>query len=199
MASSECTVDITHHTTTDVLFQGQEYDNVKFGVLDSLCNDVIFGLDFQPQHKIITSDYGGDKPSLTVCGLTTLNIPLVETFKNLSSDCYPIVTKYRHYSNNNKTLIDYECRRMLHEGIIENCLSPWRAQVVVVIRENKKRCAIDYSQTINRFTLLNAFPLPDINNLINEMAQFRVFSTFDLESAYHQIPLNQEDRKILGL
>ena len=90
MASSDCTVDITHYTTADVLFQGQKYDNVRFGVLYSLCNDVIFGQDFQAQHKSITFDYGGDKPSLTFCGLTTLNIPPVEPFKNLSSDCHPL-------------------------------------------------------------------------------------------------------------
>ena len=126
-ASSKYTFDTTHYTIVDVLFQGQKYDNVKFGVLDSLRNDVIFGINFQAQHKTITFDYGGDKPSLTVCGLTTLNIPPVETFKNLSSDCHPIVTKSRHYSNDGKTFIDNECRRMLKEGITENCQSPWRA------------------------------------------------------------------------
>ena len=54
--------------------------------------------------------------------------------------------------------------------------------------------AIDYSQTINRFTLLDAFPLPNINELVNQIAQFRVFSTVDLKSAYHQIPLREEDK-----
>ena len=34
----------------------------------------------------------------------------------------------------------------------------------------KKRLAIDYSQTINRFPLLDAFPLPKINDLVNDIA-----------------------------
>jgi len=54
--------------------------------------------------------------------------------------------------------------------------------------------AIDYSQTINRFTLLDAFPLPNINELVNQIAQFRVFTTVNLKSAYHQIPLREEDK-----
>jgi len=54
--------------------------------------------------------------------------------------------------------------------------------------------AIDYSQTINRFTLLDAFPLPNIKELVNQIAQFRVFSTVDLKSAYHQTPLREEDK-----
>ncbi|KRX78665.1 hypothetical protein T06_15795 [Trichinella sp. T6] len=41
---------------------------------------------------------------------------------------------------------------------------PWRAQTLVVTTDNhKKRTMIDYSQTINRFTLLDAYPLAKIN------------------------------------
>ena len=60
-------------------------------------------------------------------------------------------------------------------------------------RESQKTF-IDYSQTINRFTQLDAFPLPRISDTINEIAQYRVFSTLDLQSAYHQIPLKEEDK-----
>ena len=127
MASSDHTIKIKNYVTANVYFQGQMYKNVRFGVLDSLCNDVILGLNFQAQHKSVTFDYGGDKPSFTVYGLTTLNISPVEPFKNLSSDCRPIITKSRHYSNDDKTFIDKECRRLLKEGVIENCHSPWRS------------------------------------------------------------------------
>ena len=48
---------------------------------------------------------------------------------------------------------------MLKEGIMEPSQSPWRAQILVVSPENhKKRLVVDYSQTINRFTLLDAYP-----------------------------------------
>ena len=196
MASADYAVNIKNYTTADIDFGGQKYKDVRFGILDSLCNDVILGLDFQTQHKSVTFDYGGDKPSLTICGLSTMKTPPVEPFKNLSTDCRPIITKSRRYSSDDTTFIDNECsRRLLKEGIIKNCQSPWRAQVVVVKRDQKKRLAIDYSQTINRFTLSDAFPSPNINELVNKIAQFRVFSTVDLKSAYHQIPLKPEDRK----
>ena len=86
--------------------------------------------------------------------------------------------------------------RLLKEGIIEPSTSPWRAQVVVTKDDSrKKRLAIDYSQTINRFTLLDAYPLPKINDLVNDIAQYRVLSTIDLRSAYHQVPLKEEDKQ----
>ena len=59
---------------------------------------------------------------------------------------------------------------------------------------HKKRLAIDYSQTINRLTLVDAFPLPRMRDLVNNIAQYKVFSTIDLCSAYHQVPLKDEDK-----
>ena len=53
---------------------------------------------------------------------------------------------------------------------------------------------MDYSETINRFTLLDAYPLPKINDMINNIAQYRFFSTIDLKAAYHQIPLKEADK-----
>ena len=44
------------------------------------------------------------------------------------------------------------------------------------------------------FTLLDAFPLPRISDLVNAIAQYRVFSTIDLRSAYHQVPLRKEEQ-----
>ena len=52
---------------------------------------------------------------------------------------------------------------------------------------------IDYSQTINLLTELDAYPLPRIDVLVN-MSKYHVFSTFDLLSAYHQILIAIKDR-----
>ena len=52
---------------------------------------------------------------------------------------------------------------------------------------------VDYSQTVNRYTDLDAYPLPSIDAQINEIAQYNVFSTIDLKDAYYQIPLCEED------
>ncbi len=59
---------------------------------------------------------------------------------------------------------------------------------------HKTRMVIDYSQTINRFTLLDAYPLPWSDDTINAIAQYRVFSTIDLRSAYHQVSIKESDR-----
>ena len=94
--------------------------------------------------------------------MTTLKVT-PSLFVNLSPDCKPIATKSRRYSVAEQRFIDSEIGRMLSEEIIETSTSPWRAQLVVVANErHRKRLVVDYSQTINKFTHLNAYPLPRI-------------------------------------
>lgn len=47
---------------------------------------------------------------------------------------------------------------------------------------------------INTFTLLDAYPSSVIDGIINKITQYRVFSTTDLESTYHQIPIHQGEK-----
>ena len=54
---------------------------------------------------------------------------------------------------------------------------------------------IDYSRTIHRCTQLDAYPLLRIDEIVDKLAQYRVFTTVDLKSAYHQLELNQRDRE----
>ena len=88
--------------------------------------------------------------------------------------------------------------KMLSEGVIRASSSRWHAQVLIVKDEtnrHKKRLCIDYSQTINIYMELDAYPLPRIDDMINELSKYRVFSTFDLRSAYHQIKIVETDCK----
>ena len=79
---------------------------------------------------------------------------------------------------------------LIKNNLIEESNSPWRAQPLVVIQDNhKKRMFINYSQTINKFTQLDAYPLPRMRDVVNNVAQYRVFLTFDLTSTYHQVEL----------
>ena len=54
---------------------------------------------------------------------------------------------------------------------------------------------VDYSGTINRFTELDAYLMPNIAKMLGDIAKYNVFSTLDLQSAYHKIPISLEDRK----
>ena len=89
----------------------------------------------------------------------------------------------------------------MKEDIIEHSTFLWHAQVVVVKNpalHNKQRLCIDYSQTVNQYTEVDAYPLPRIDNMITNLAKYRVFSTFDLKNAYHQFQICDSDKKYTG-
>ena len=196
MASSSLSAKMKGYCSAIIVLHDHTYENVKLYVLPNLCADVILGQNWQSNHESVRIKYGGERHPLKICNLTTLNVSPPPLFENLDPNCKPIITKSRRYSDEDRKFITEEVERLLSEGIIEPSNSPWRAQVVVTRNErHKKRLVIDFSQTINKFTYLDAYPLPNLNETVNTIAQYRVYSVIDLKSAYHQVPLQNRDKK----
>ena len=191
----------TQHRTTTSGFViatlrvcGKKYPNKKLTILPHACADIILGQKFLFANNLVHFNLGND--ALPIAGaLGTLKVDPPDLFSNLTSNCHPIATKSRRYTAEDRTFIIEEVDRLLKEGIIEKSKSPWRAQVYVAGGGNqKKRLTIDYSETINNFTMLDAYPLPRIDDLVNKIAQYEVHSTVDLKSAYHQHLLRDSDK-----
>ena len=148
---------------------------------------VVFQLNTQGKDVII---------SQPICGVAAANIPPMRLFKNLDPGAKPIATKSKRFNLEDQKFIRSEIKKLLDENIIEPSTSPWRAQVLIADDgRHKKRMVIDYSRTINKFTLLDAFPLPRIDDQVNLIANGKLFSTLDLKSAYYQIPICKADHE----
>ena len=118
------------------------------------------------------------------------------SFANLLPECKPIATRSRRYNSADRKAIKREVNRLRDANVIRPSQSPWRAQVLIVRNNNEKeRFCIDYSQTINLFTQLDAYPIPRIDDMVNNLAKYSFFATFDLKAAYHQIPIKEADKK----
>ena len=92
----------------------------------------------------------------------------------------------RKYSKEERSFIEEDIKRLQENDIIEESISPWRSQWLVVKQKgNKWRLCIDNSQSVNRCTELEAFPLPRIDELINELSKHHFFSKYDLKNTYH--------------
>ena len=84
----------------------------------------------------------------------------------------------------------------MEQGIIEPSVSPWWAQAFVVKETgHKPRMVIDYSETVNKYTTVDAYPFSDMFSLLDDSTKYQYFSKLDLKSAYHQIPLKDFDKK----
>ena len=135
-------------------------------------------------------------PTLHLSALQSVkNFTPVRLFEHLKSCCRPIATKSRRYSKTDSDFISTEVKRLLKENLIEPSNSPRRAQPLVVAQENhKRRMVIDYIQTVNKYTLLDAYSLPRMQDIVQKVAAYKIFSTLDLTSAYHQVELPLSDR-----
>ena len=200
MASEVASAPILGKTSVNLSVKGQSYADVALGVVPGLCADVVLGQDFIRQHDEVIIKLGGPRKTLLIdkdpiCSVSACDVRCDRLFKTLKSECKPIATRSRKFNHDDKLFIKNEVKSLLQKGIIEPSYSPWRAQVLVVREANRKpRMVIDYSQTINRYTMLDAYPLPNIDEQIGEIAKSSVFSTLDLKSAYYQIPLHHADR-----
>ena len=189
---------ILGYTNTKVQIENEKY-SARLLVSEALVSDLIIGMDLLSQHTSLTLLLGGSRPNLSLaskcCAIfPTMTIDPPPIFSDLSAKhIQPIATKSRVPSSNDRKFMADEVKRLYDSGIIEESRSPWRSQAFVV-RRQKPRMVIDYSTTVNRYTQLDAYPFPNIERLIDAAAQNSYFSKLDLQSAYHQVPLRQEDR-----
>ena len=124
-------------------------------------------------------------------------VPL-SLFKSLPKDIKPIATKSRSSNKDDRDFIKTEIQSLLKAGMIQRSDSSWRAQVLVAKDEfnrHRKRLCVNYSQTINLYTNVDAYPLPRIDEMVNQLSKYKFFSKYDLKSAYHQIRLQESERK----
>jgi hypothetical protein len=79
--------------------------------------------------------------------------------------------------------------QMHEQGITRKSSFPWSSPVELVIKKNGKvRPCVDYRR-LNAVTIKDAFLLPRIQDCLDTVAGATLFSTFDLTSGYHQIPV----------
>ena len=183
--------------STSVDLQGREYSDVNFSIMDGLLWDVILGRDFLCKHKSVSFMFDGPQPPLNLGALKPLKgVEPARLFEHLTPSCKLVTSKRRNYSKADRSFISNQVQQLVDDDIIEPSLSPWRAQVVLVKGEHhKKRMCIDYSETINKYTYLDAYALPNVQNIINEVSQYKWFLTLDLRSAYYQVLLLLEEKK----
>jgi len=97
-----------------------------------------------------------------------------------------------------KMEVDKQVKKLLQEGIIEESNSPWNSPILLVPKkidtsgQQKFRLVVDYRK-LNEKTVGNAYPLPDITQILYQLGQAKYFSCLDLAVGYHQIDMDPSD------
>ena len=87
--------------------------------------------------------------------------------------------------------------KLVEEDIIEKVNhSEWAPPIVPVIKpDGSIRMCADYSGTINKFCKVDQYPIPSLEDILNEVGGGKRFTKLDLSQAYHQLELTPESRK----
>ena len=88
-----------------------------------------------------------------------------------------------------------QLRKMQSQGIIQPSTSSW-ASPVVLVRKNdgSLRFCIDY-RALNSVTKTDQFPLPRIDDLLDQLGRAKYFTTLDLAAGYWQVEMHPDSKE----
>jgi hypothetical protein len=88
-----------------------------------------------------------------------------------------------------------QLEEFLAKGYIKPSKSPYGALVLFVHKKDGTlRMCVDYI-TLNKVTVKNQYPLPQINDLFDRLLRTKMFRRIDLHSRYYQIQIAQGDEE----
>jgi hypothetical protein len=112
----------------------------------------------------------------------------------------PVNTRPYRLPEAQKAEIDKQIDKLLRKGVIEESNSPWNSPLLVVPKkddasgEKKWRLVVDFRK-LNERTVGDAYPLPDITEILDQLGKSKYFSCLDMVMGYHQIELREEDKE----
>jgi hypothetical protein len=85
---------------------------------------------------------------------------------------------------------------LLDQGVIRVSRSPYASPAFLIPKPNGEvRLVVDYRK-VNKKVIFDSYPMPTIDQALEQLGGAVKFTVLDLNSAYYQIPLSPDSRKV---
>ncbi|KAK3083976.1 hypothetical protein FSP39_006179 [Pinctada imbricata] len=111
-----------------------------------------------------------------------------------TGDKAPIKQKPRRLPMQMHKEVETHVSDMLRRGVIEPSTSPWASPIVLAKKKDgTTRFCIDYRH-LNSVTIKDAYPLPRIDESLDQLSGAKWLSTLDMNTGYWQVELDDSDK-----
>ena len=108
----------------------------------------------------------------------------------------PLWIRTRRFSQTETKFLDQYVEQLKAIDAIEECISPWNSQVIIVPKKDKGDFRVTVNlKPLNRLIEPKAFPMPNVVDIFDRVGNARYFSVLDCAQGFLHIPLAPESRQ----
>jgi hypothetical protein len=112
---------------------------------------------------------------------------------HLKASTQPVAVWPYRYQQLQKDELERQCDTLLQHGLIRASTSPFSAPVLLVKKADATwRFCVDY-RALNTATVKDKFPIPVVEELLDELHGAKFFTKLDLRTGYHQVRVYPDD------
>jgi hypothetical protein len=111
----------------------------------------------------------------------------------LEAGATPVITMPYRHPKKFKDEIEKAIKELVAMGHIRPNMSPFASSVILVLKKDGTlQMCINY-RVLNKKTIKNQYPIPRIDEMMDELHGEVFFTKIDLWSGYHQINIREQD------